>query len=97
MIMPAFTIEILGPDNQAFSCRSDQTLLDGALQGGISVPYGCGVGKCATCKVRVVDGQFWRLESLVNKRVKRPDIVFACCTRPLTDLVLAYSDLLRWK
>jgi len=96
-IMPAFTIEIVGPDSRVFLCSANQTLLDGALQSGVAVPYGCGVGKCATCKVRVVDGQFWRLETPVNKRVKRHDIVFACCTWPLTDLVLAYSDLLRWK
>jgi hypothetical protein len=29
----------------------------------------------------------------VNKRVPKPDIIYACCTRPLTDLLLSYSDL----
>lgn len=91
--MLAFTIKILRPDSQAFLCRADQTLLDGALQSGVVVPYGCGVGKCASCKTRVVDGRFRRLETPVNKRLAKPDIVYLCCTRPLTDLLLTYSDL----
>jgi ferredoxin len=93
----AFTIKILGPDGRVFSCRTDQTLLDGAMQSGVAVPYGCGVGKCAICKVRVVDGQFRRLKTPVNERRAKPDILYVCCTQPLSDLVLTYSSLQRPK
>ena len=93
--MSVFTVMILGPDDRVFPCRGDQALLDAALQSGVALPYGCGVGRCRTCKVRVVDGQFRRLETPVNRRAAKPDIAYPCCTRPLTDLVLTYSDLER--
>ncbi|MBA3771361.1 MAG: 2Fe-2S iron-sulfur cluster binding domain-containing protein [Ramlibacter sp.] len=90
--MRAFTVTILQPEVKIFSCRPDQTLLDGALQSGITVPYGCGAGKCTRCRCRVVQGEFIRLNTPVNAKFARGDIVFVCCTRPLTDMLISYSD-----
>lgn len=88
--MQAFTITVLRQQRESFVCRADQTLLDGALQRGVALPYGCGAGKCALCRAGVEQGQFLRLETPVNKRLAHPGTVFLCCTRPLSDLVLSY-------
>lgn len=48
------TIEPLG---QTIEIEDGQTILDAALRAGIYLPHACGHGLCATCKVKVVDGE----------------------------------------
>ncbi|MGV7120415.1 2Fe-2S iron-sulfur cluster-binding protein [Sphingopyxis sp. 550A] len=48
------TIEPLGA---SVPIEEGQTILDAALRAGIYLPHACGHGLCATCKVRVVDGE----------------------------------------
>jgi CDP-4-dehydro-6-deoxyglucose reductase len=86
-----FTINILGRGSRSYPCRADQTLLDAALQADVLLPYGCGAGKCSMCATRVIEGRFQRLGTPVNRRLVKPDIIFVCCTRPLTDMVLFYE------
>lgn len=87
----SFRIRILRPQTASFLCRADQTLLDGALQSGVAMPYGCGVGRCAVCRAQVVEGEFRRMDTVVNKRAPAPDVVYPCCAKPLTDLALDYT------
>jgi len=42
---------------QKIKIRSDQNILDAALEGGIMVPYACKGGVCATCKAQCLDGK----------------------------------------
>ncbi|WP_062346423.1 NADH:ubiquinone reductase (Na(+)-transporting) subunit F [Novosphingobium sp. CCH12-A3] len=48
------TIEPLGA---SVPIEEGQTILDAALRAGIYLPHACGHGLCATCKVRVLDGE----------------------------------------
>lgn len=48
------TIEPLGA---TVPIEEGQTILDAALRAGVYLPHACGHGLCATCKVRVVDGE----------------------------------------
>lgn len=48
------TIEPLGA---SVPIEEGQTILDAALRAGIYLPHACGHGLCATCKVRVIDGE----------------------------------------
>ncbi|KAJ8138210.1 hypothetical protein OY671_008577, partial [Metschnikowia pulcherrima] len=48
------TIEPLGA---SVPIEEGQTILDAALRAGIYLPHACGHGSCATCKVRVLDGE----------------------------------------
>lgn len=89
----AFRIRLLRPDGASFLCAANQTLLDAALQNRVAVPYGCGIGRCTACRARVVEGSFKRMDTLVNKRAPAPDVVYACCTKPLSDLALSYAQV----
>lgn len=48
------TIEPLGVE---LEIEEGQTILDAALRAGIYLPHACCHGLCATCKVRVLDGE----------------------------------------
>lgn len=42
---------------QKIKIRPDQNILDAALEGGVTVPYACKGGVCATCKAQCLDGK----------------------------------------
>lgn len=42
---------------QKIKIRPDQDILDAALEAGITVPYACKGGVCATCKAQCLDGK----------------------------------------
>ncbi|QTD45372.1 NADH:ubiquinone reductase (Na(+)-transporting) subunit F [Ottowia testudinis] len=48
------TIEPLG---QVLEVEDGQTILDASLRAGIYLPHACCHGLCATCKIRVTDGE----------------------------------------
>jgi phenol hydroxylase P5 protein len=48
------TIEPLG---RTIEVEEGQTILDASLRAGIYLPHACGQGYCATCKIKVVDGE----------------------------------------
>ena len=41
---------------QKIKIRPDQNILDAALESGITVPFACKGGVCATCKAQCLDG-----------------------------------------
>ncbi|HMZ02623.1 MAG TPA: 2Fe-2S iron-sulfur cluster binding domain-containing protein, partial [Burkholderiaceae bacterium] len=45
------------PTGQTVEVEEDQTLLDACLRAGVWLPHACCHGLCATCKVRVLDGE----------------------------------------
>ena len=50
----SLTIEPLG---RTIEVNDGQTILDAALREGIYLPHACCHGLCATCKIRVLDGE----------------------------------------
>lgn len=45
------------PTGQTLEVAPDQTVLDACLRAGLWLPHACCHGLCATCKVRVLDGE----------------------------------------
>ncbi len=45
------------PSGREFNISPRETLLDGALRAGISIPYSCNSGACGECKARLVSGR----------------------------------------
>ena len=52
----SFTITVK-PSNHQFSIEEDQTILDAALNNGLSFPYGCRSGVCGACMNKVLEGE----------------------------------------
>ncbi|KGD90178.1 oxidoreductase [Achromobacter sp. RTa] len=70
-----------------------QTILEAALQNGISFPHGCRSGRCGSCKSRLVDGE---VEMLSHSRFALTDeekaggLILACRAVPKTDIAVAW-------
>lgn len=82
------TIEPLG---QTVTVEEGQTLLDAALRAGIYLPHACGHGLCATCKVKLVDGEvdYGEASSFALMDFEREEgLCLACCATPGSDLTI---------
>jgi phenol/toluene 2-monooxygenase (NADH) P5/A5 len=79
------TIEPLG---QTIRVEEGQTLLDAALRAGLWLPHACCHGLCATCKLRVVDGEIEHGEasSFALMDFEREEgLALACCATLQSD------------
>ncbi len=79
------------PTGDIIEVEEGQTLLDAALRQGVWLPFACGHGTCATCKVQVVEGDVdignaspFALMDMEREEGK----VLACCAIPESDLVI---------
>lgn len=64
--------------------RADETVLAAAEAAGVSLPFGCRTGACATCTGRLLDG---RVEHVRPPRALKPrhlddGYVLLCIARP---------------
>lgn len=84
----ALTIEPIG---QTIDVAEGQTILDAALRAGIYLPHACCHGLCATCKVRVVDGEVDHGEASTFALMdfeREEGKTLACCARLEADTVI---------
>ncbi|MFG1479660.1 phenol 2-monooxygenase domain-containing protein [Xanthobacter sp. V4C-4] len=82
------TIEPIG---QTIAIEDGQTILDAALRAGIYLPHACCHGLCATCKLKVADGQVDHGEasSFALMDFEREEgLCLACCARAESDIVI---------
>lgn len=72
-----------------FEVHGGETVLDAALRQGIVLPYSCRTGSCATCKGRVVSGQFAHgkyQEQALSEAERDSGFALLCQAQPLSDL-----------
>ncbi len=82
------TIEPLG---RTIEVEDGQTILDAALRAGIYLPHACGQGYCATCKVKVSDGEVdhGNASNFALMDYEREEgQTLACCAKLESDLVI---------
>lgn len=62
------------------------TLLEGARQAGIQLPYSCGNGQCGTCTIRLKHGQvLHRLNEVLTDKELTEGYVLSCTAYPESD------------
>lgn len=64
------SIEIDGAVHELL-CRADETVLDAAERSGVSLPYSCKIGMCASCICEVKEGE---VELLLNEVLDARDL-----------------------
>src|SRR5918994_3882376 len=77
----------------ALSADEDTTILQAALASGVSYPYGCQVGRCGSCKSRLLEGDVDHLSHTPFSRTekdKQSGFILACRARPRSDCVVAW-------
>ncbi len=79
------------PTGDVIEVEDGQTILQAALRQGVWLPFACGHGTCATCKVQVLEGDVdvgaaspFALMDLEREEGK----VLACCALPQSDVVI---------
>lgn len=79
------------PTGDVIEVEEGQTILDAALRQGVWLPFACGHGTCATCKVQVLEGDAdlgnaspFALMDMEREEGK----VLACCAIPESDMVI---------
>jgi CDP-4-dehydro-6-deoxyglucose reductase, E3 len=86
----------LQPSNHTYQIASDSTVLQAALDAGLTLPYGCRDGACGACKAKLVAGQVDHgkaQEHALPLSERASGGVLTCCARPLTDIVLEVREV----
>jgi CDP-4-dehydro-6-deoxyglucose reductase len=86
----------LEPSGHAYPASPDQTLLQSALDAGLTVPYGCRNGACGACKSKVVSGEV-TIDGTAPQALKVEDLAtgmtLLCCAKPLSDVTLEVREV----
>ena len=79
------------PSNHQFIAKPDESILQGALNNGIGLPYGCRNGACGSCKGKLVSGTVdygKHSVTALSDAEKAEGKALFCCAKPLSDVVI---------
>jgi phenol hydroxylase P5 protein len=79
------------PTGDLIEVEEGQTILDAALRQGVWLPFACGHGTCATCKVQVLEGDadIGEASPFALMDMERDEgKLLVCCARPESDMVI---------
>lgn len=85
-----FTVSV-EPSGVTFPARSDEPLMAAARRAGVWLPFECGWGSCATCKVQLVEGEVRSLFAeapALKPQDHRRSRILACQSCATSDLVI---------
>ena len=84
------------PSGHQFLCKEGETILQGALNNGIGLAYGCRNGACGSCKGRVVAGSVdygKHASAILTDDEKTRGMALFCCARPLSELSIEAREV----
>lgn len=84
------------PSNHSFPIEKDETILEAALDHGLTLPYSCRNGACGVCKGRVLDGAVDHGKAqafALSEEEKAAGMTLFCCAKPLSDLVIECHEM----
>lgn len=90
---PAEVVARLGGVDHAFQCPAGVTLLDAALDAGVSVPCSCREGHCGACMTTLKEGAVEQATgSALSRRDRLKGRILACRSVPVTPNILIDYD-----
>jgi len=91
----SFTVTIQ-PSGHQFQPKPDETVLQGALNNGFGLPYGCRNGACGSCKGKIVSGSVdygKYSHAVLSDAEKEQGMALFCCAKPLSDLAIEVREV----
>ncbi|MCX7150436.1 MAG: CDP-6-deoxy-delta-3,4-glucoseen reductase, partial [Rhodocyclales bacterium] len=91
----SFRVTLL-PSGHSFTTDGRDSVLQAALDVGLTLPYGCRNGACGTCKGKVLDGLVDHgaaEEQALSTADRASGLALFCCAKPLSDLVLESREV----
>nr|WP_144063372.1 2Fe-2S iron-sulfur cluster-binding protein [Caballeronia insecticola] len=85
---------VIEPGGHFVAVRDGVSLLDAALQAGLSLPRSCRNGTCRACMCRLVDGEIaYRMEwPGLTREEKAEGFVLPCVALALSDVTIDQPD-----
>lgn len=86
----------LQPSGHSFTTDGADSILQAALDAGLTLPYGCRNGACGACKGTVLDGLVdhgMAQETALSTADRAEGKALFCCAKPLSDLVLECREV----
>lgn len=86
----------LQPSGHSFTTDGSDSILQAALDAGLTLPYGCRNGACGSCKGKVIDGLVdhgLAQEQALPVADRASGLTLFCCAKPLSDLVLESREV----
>ncbi|MEE8380073.1 MAG: 2Fe-2S iron-sulfur cluster-binding protein [Gammaproteobacteria bacterium] len=79
------------PSNHEFWLEGNGSLLEAAVQSGLSLNYGCTSGNCGLCKARIVSGEVKKIQNhdyVLSEAEKNMGYVLLCSCTAVSDVVI---------
>ena len=86
----AITVTLL-PDAIDYKVQAQQTLLQAAIEAGVSIRHKCKVGSCGTCCYRLVEGRVKTLQDVsytLNQDELAQGAILLCQTIAISNVVI---------
>ena len=86
----------LQPSGHSFESDGSDTVLQAALDAGLTLPYGCRNGACGACKGKVLEGLVdhgQAQDTALPTSDRAAGMTLFCCAKPLSDLVLEVREV----
>lgn len=72
---------VLAKSGKTIRVLSGKTILDAVLDAGVSAPYSCMEGTCATCETRVIEGVPDHRDLVLSKQERELNqVMMICCS-----------------
>lgn len=84
------------PTNHTFPMDKDETILQAALEHGVTLPYSCRDGACGVCKGKIVQGSVDHGKAqpfALSEDEKTAGMALFCCAKPLSDLTIESHEV----
>ena len=80
---------------KSFAAVSGRSILDASIHSMVSLPYSCKIGRCSTCKCKVIKGQTTALQPEIGLTAeeKQAGWILSCVRAVDTDVMLDVEDL----
>src|SRR5690606_14676584 len=91
----SFKVKVL-PSEHEFQVAPGQSVLDGAMEAGIVLPYSCRNGACSTCKGKVVSGDYDAGPSpaqILSPEDLAQGYTLFCQAKPHSDLLIEAHEI----
>jgi CDP-4-dehydro-6-deoxyglucose reductase len=84
------------PSGHSFLTDGSDSILQTALDAGLTLPYGCRNGACGACKGKVIDGLVdygVAQDQALSTADRSSGLALFCCAKPLSDIVLECREV----
>ena len=82
-------------NSKTYTCEENTSLLQAALDSGITLEYSCLNARCSSCRVKILEGEVENLqdEQVLSAEEKAAGYVLSCNVVPRSEVVLDVEDL----